>query len=317
MSDTSGSGGRRIALVTGAARGIGKGIAEALASDCDLILGYNSDVAAAQATTDELASRFGARCVCVGGDITMPETRDKFFEVVDREFGGKMHVLVHNAGQYVGVTSTNAHNLPESRGLRFGDGSLLGADGKTDFTTMRYYMAMYGEAWVDLAERCLKRMVDGESHIVGISSPGCNAISRPNDGYAMPGSGKCLMEYSMRLYALAAAPRGINVNVVIPGVTLSDAWKRLSAHIGGGEGDFAIATGLADTVPMRRAASTREMGDVVAFLCSRAGSYVTGVSLPVDGGLHMGRNTGKTLAAARKAAADEAAPATATGDAPK
>ena len=71
----------------------------------------------------------------------------------------------------------------------------------------------YGDAYVDLCERGLARMTDGGS-LVGISSPGCTVAYKANLGYDMPGSGKCVMEYAMRLIALRCAGKGVNCNVV-------------------------------------------------------------------------------------------------------
>ncbi|CAN0299188.1 unnamed protein product, partial [Phaeothamnion confervicola] len=183
---------------------------------------YNVDSKAAEAAARELMSKYEIRCVTVGGDISLPETRDKYFKVIDEEFEGRVNVMVHNAGQLLGITSENADELKAKR-LRFGDGSLLSpGGGAVDFSTMRYYNRLYGEAFIDLAERSLARMTDGDGHIVGISGQGCNAAVQPLAGYDMPGSGKALMEYSMRLLAIAAGPRGINVNVVVPGIIPTD-----------------------------------------------------------------------------------------------
>jgi NAD(P)-dependent dehydrogenase (short-subunit alcohol dehydrogenase family) len=66
--------------------------------------------------------------------------------------------------------------------------------------------------------------------IVGISSPGVNAANYSHDSsysMSMPGSGKSLMEYSVRIYARQAAERNINVNIVVPGITRTGAWNKL------------------------------------------------------------------------------------------
>ena len=71
---------------------------------------------------------------------------------------------------------------------------------------MKYYQRLYGDAYVDLCECGLARMAEGSGgSLVGISSPGCTTQYNANLGYDMPGSGKCVMEYAMRLFALRCA----------------------------------------------------------------------------------------------------------------
>lgn len=89
----------------------------------------------------------------------------------------------------------------------------------------------------------------------------------------------------MRYYAQSLAPRGITVNVIIPGFVLSDAWHHLTASMGGVESE-AVKAKIQGT-PMKRFGEGREFGHVVSFLCSPKASFITGVSLPVDGGLHL------------------------------
>ena len=102
---------RRVAVVTGGTRGIGRGISEALAEhDFDLLVSYNSDAAAAEQAAAELKDKYRCAVECVGGDVSLPETRAKIWETFDKVYGAThaLGAVVHNAGQYVGVTSTNA-----------------------------------------------------------------------------------------------------------------------------------------------------------------------------------------------------------------
>lgn len=94
-----------------------------------------------------------------------------------------------------------------------------------------------------------------------------------------------IFSLQVRYYAQALAPRGITVNVIIPGFILSDAWHHLTASMGGVESE-AVKTKIQGT-PMKRFGEGREFGHVVSFLCSPKASFITGVSLPVDGGLHL------------------------------
>jgi len=274
---------RPVAIVTGGTRGIGSGIASALNdAGFDLLLTYNTNKDAA----DKFAASQSCKVECVGGDISLPETRDEVFACLESKFPDQpLKVMVHNAGQYVGITSDNSDGLTD-KPLQFGDGSLVQEDGTVNFDTMHYYQRMYGEAFVDLCERSLLRMTEGGS-IVGLSSPGVTAyLYGAGPMYSMPGSGKCLMEYSMRIYALQAAARNINVNVVVPGITITEAWSRLFKKRGT---DVDMHT-LAETkVPMKKALVPRDIGNVVAFLTSDAGRFVTGTVVPIDGGLHLKR----------------------------
>jgi NAD(P)-dependent dehydrogenase (short-subunit alcohol dehydrogenase family) len=273
-----------VAIVTGGTRGIGSGIASALAdAGYDLLLTYNTNETAA---TDFASSLVGCNVECVGGDISLSCTRDKIFECLDSKFANQpLKAMIHNAGQYVGVTADNSDNLKAEKPLLFGDASLVRDDGTVNFDTLRYYQRMYGEAFIDLCERSIVRMREGGS-LVGVSSPGGTAFYyKTGPAYSMPGSGKCLMEFSMRIYALQAAARNINVNLVVPGITRTDSWTKLAEQIGQTLDDVMART--ATRVPMKKVLLPRDIGDVVAFLCSTAGRYVTGTVLPIDGGLHL------------------------------
>lgn len=279
---------RPIAIVTGGTRGIGSGIADALAdAGYDLLLTYNSNQEAANSFAETLNGI--AKVECVGGDISLSQTRDRIFDCLDSKFPNQpLKVMAHNAGQYVGITSDNSDGLSGEKPLSFGDGSLLNEDGSTNFDTMHYYQRMYGEAYIDLCERSMVRMKDGGGSLIGISSPGVNAAYYgPDPSYSMPGSGKCLMEYSMRIFALKGAPSGINANMIVPGVTRTEAWNKL-AKKRGLEDETEMMKGIVDRmVPMKLSLAPRDIGNAAAFLCSDAGRFITGTVMPVDGGIHL------------------------------
>ena len=303
---------RPVAIVTGGTRGIGSGIATALARQgYDLLLTYNTNQETAKQFVEMIHDMFpDCKVECVGGDMTLVETRDRIFECYDTKFCGRsLQVLVHNAGQYVGVTSDNVEGL-EADNLKFGDGSLISRRQKddnnddengsgseyTDLTTIKYYQRLYGDAWIDLCERCLQRMnnndgdISGGGSIIGISSPGVNpCLYRPDRTYSGPGSGKTIMEYSMRIYAKVVAPRNINVNVVVPGLVQTPEWQSNTKYRKDStESGQEMMDRLVDKlVPMKRLMNPIDIGNVVAFLCSPPGRFITGMTLPVDGGIHI------------------------------
>uniref|UniRef100_A0A7S4MU31 3-oxoacyl-[acyl-carrier-protein] reductase n=1 Tax=Odontella aurita TaxID=265563 RepID=A0A7S4MU31_9STRA len=309
---------RRIAIVTGGTRGIGRGISEALAATGEysgFLLTYNTDKNTAESFAATLRSGNvgnGLRVEIVGGDLSLKETRDAVFSKFDKSFhaheGFELSAVVHNAGQYIGITSDNTEGFFAPPGqLLFGDGSLLAAsaDGSPDLSTMKYYQRLYGDAYIDLCERGLDRMQRATERrrtlgndifppfrgsLIGISGQGCNFNQRVSTSYDMPGSGKCVMEYAMRIFALRTAALGVNCNVIIPGVTRTDAWSRLEEKRGMPIGKLREMV-VGGTVPMGEDIDPREIGDTVAFLCSATGGgrFITGVSLPVDGGLHLGK----------------------------
>lgn len=165
----------KAAIVTGGTRGIGKGVARELSPHFShLFLAYSSDDASAESTKRELEGG-GARVTCVRGDLSFPETRDVLFDEVDLflKEGGELGAVVHCAGQYAGITSSNLHGRDEGEegkkgeegkgmrasSLKFGDGSMSRkGDVERGMEEARFYSRLYFEAFVDLAERGMERM---------------------------------------------------------------------------------------------------------------------------------------------------------------
>ena len=157
---------RPVAIITGGTRGIGSGIATVLASQgYDLVLTYNTNEESANEFKDSLQQQYpSCQISCVGGDLTLTETRDGIFACLLSDFpDSHLQVLVHNAGQYLGMTSDNAEQL-SANAVIFGDGSLLeeSNDGvqHTNLSAVQYYQRLYGDAWIDLCERSIERMKD-------------------------------------------------------------------------------------------------------------------------------------------------------------
>ena len=150
---------RRVAIVTGGTRGVGLGISRRWQKhDFDLLLTYNSTTAAAEQAASELKNQFPICAIeTVGGDVSLPEDAPaedlgQVRRATVRQ-DARLGAVVHNAGQYVGVSSDNAAGIKATGpppALAMGS---LDADGKRRFTQMHYYQKMYGDAFVDLCER--------------------------------------------------------------------------------------------------------------------------------------------------------------------
>lgn len=256
-------------LKHGHVTGIGLGIAKCMACDnYNLVLGYHADKQAADHTKEQLEKEYKIQVVVVGGDIAAAVTMQNIFKAVEETFDNECTAFVHNAGLAVGIT-TDCTKLQPAQDAEFDQ-------------TWDYYQKVYPQAFkrgLLLARKC-----NGLKHVLAISSPGCNATYPPRVGYEYQGQAKAALEFLVRVYASALAGKGINVNCVIPGLVTTEAWDRMAEKLGI---PIEQLKHLADGTPAQRWTEPTEVGEAVAFLCSAKGSLVTGVSLPVDGGLHL------------------------------
>lgn len=271
---------RTVSIVTGGTRGIGFGIASVLArKGQDLILTFNRDCNSAASAASQLQKLYGCRTSLVEGDITEEEVVRLVFQTFDADFADthRLGACVHSAGQFLGVTSPNSARL-EKQFYTFGDSTPLPEP------AYDYYVSMYGKAFARLCEASVQRMRDGGS-LVGISSPGCNLLYRPQLGYDLPGSGKTLMEYTSRLVALSSASKNINCNIVVPGPVATSAWNRLAEAR-----DVPVEEVLSSIrgrTPLPKEMLPEDVGEVVSFLTSPSGRFVTGTVVQADGGFHL------------------------------
>jgi len=257
-----------LAVITGGSRGIGFGIAKQLAAKHDILV-----VCRSSPIEDNVAELKNVRPnatieYMVGLDCAETQkTLNDIFERIDSVFPEHtLTVFVHNAGLY----------LPGQQ-----EAQKLGIDSSEGSEAALYYQSLYGMFFAQAIERFSKRM-DNTARIIGISSPGCNATSPPRTGYLLPGSGKVLMEYYMRQYARMLAPKGITVNVVIPGHVLTSAWGPAFKGTGGHN---SLLDWIKQRSPMHRAIEVDEVANAVAFLASAEAGAITGQALDCDGGL--------------------------------
>lgn len=235
----------RIALITGAAQGIGLACAQALAEDgCRVVLADIKD-----SVHDAAASLGGTGYVCDMGD---PAQITELFTKMEAEIG-PASVLVNNAGIAIGADFLE---MTESDFRKVIDINLIGV-----------FLA---------TQRAARTMVaDGiEGAIVNMSSVNAQVAIPAIAGYCASKGG--VMQLT-KVAALALAPHNIRVNAVGPGSIDTEMMASVNAD------PSAYARAMSRT-PLKRSGTAREIGDVVAFLASAKASYVTGETIYVDGG---------------------------------
>ena len=241
----------RTALVTGASKGVGKGIALELArSGADIVVNYNSDRAGAEATVAEIAA-LGRRAVAIHGNVGVRAEVDRMFEELAREFA-TLDILVNNAGVQ---TWKPLLELSEQEWDRTIDTNLKGC-----FLCTQQ------------AARIMKERGAG-GRIVNIGS-GCNRTAFPNlvDYTASKGG----IEMFTKVAALELGRYKITVNCVAPGAIEIERTKHEAP-------DYAGT--WSKMTPLGRVGNPADVGRAVAFLASPAADFITGQTVWVDGGL--------------------------------
>jgi NAD(P)-dependent dehydrogenase (short-subunit alcohol dehydrogenase family) len=240
----------KTALVTGASKGVGKGIALELARcGCDVAVNYHSDREGAEATVAEIAAG-GRVAFAVQADVAQAADVDRMFAEVASRFP-KLDLLVNNAGTQVWKSLLD---LEEAEWDRVIATNLKGCF----LCTQR-------------AARLMKET--GGGRIVNIGS-GCNKIPFPNlISYTASKGG---IEMFTKVAAMELGRHGIAVNCVAPGAIEIERTKL--------EADDYGAT-WASRTPLGRVGQPLDVARAVVFFAGEGGDFVSGQTLWVDGGL--------------------------------
>ncbi|MEO5853459.1 MAG: 3-oxoacyl-ACP reductase family protein [Nocardioides sp.] len=239
----------RVAIVTGASSGLGVAFAQALAeAGADVVLGARR--ADRLEDTARLVRDAGRRALTVATDVSSPEECQALVDAAVAEFG-RVDVLVNNAG--IGTAVPATHERPEQF-RQVIDVNLNGA----------YWMA----------QACGRVMGPGSS-IVNISSVlGLTTAGLPQAAYAASKAG--LNGLTRDLAQQWTGRKGIRVNSVAPGFFVSEMTEQYPP--GSLEAQQA-------RIPAGRKGELSELAATVVFLASDAAGYITGQTLPVDGGM--------------------------------
>lgn len=242
----------KVALVTGASRGIGRGIAVRLAQEgADVAVNYRSDEQAARETM-ELVQSAGARGLLVAGDVRVAADAAQIVLATIGGLGG-LHVLVNNAGISADQLTMR---MSEDDWDRVLDTDLKGA-----FLTTK---------------SALRPMIRQHSgRIIYIASVVAYTGNAGQANYAAAKAGLLGLAKSV---AREVATRGITSNVVAPGLVDTAMTDTLSDE---------VRSWMLDQVPMGRPGTVEDVAAAVAFLASDDAAYMTGQVLKVDGGMVM------------------------------
>ena len=242
----------RVAIVTGAGRGIGRAISLELAGQGAAVAALDIDESGA-AETCRLASAAGGEASPFACDITDRDQVERTVTEVLSAFG-HIDILVNNAGAVQRVAFTEESPEAVERDIA---------------------VNLTGHLWVTQA--VAKHMASqGAGKIVNIASEAAVLGAQKAAVYAAAKGGLVSLTRSL---AKELAPHKVNVNCVCPGPTDSPMYREAMDR------DPAWAQAFIDHIPMKRMAKPEEVAATVAFLCSEAAGYVTGLVLGVDGGL--------------------------------
>ncbi|KAF2469113.1 NAD(P)-binding protein [Lindgomyces ingoldianus] len=242
----------KIALITGASKGIGAAVTTQLASlGAKVVINYSSDAAPAEALVKKIGSDNAIAIKADAADVKEIERLVK--ETVEK--WGRIDILMPNAGI---SPMKDLENTTEE-----GFERVMGLNVKGPYF---------------LCQKALPHMPSG-SHVILVSTSLCT-LSTVTPGYLLYNTSKGAIEQMTRVLAKDLGRKGINVNAVAPGPTATDLFMR-------GKSEELVKT-IAGWNPFNRLGAPEDIANVVTFLAGEGGMWVNGQILYTNGGMTVG-----------------------------
>ncbi len=244
----------KVAIVTGSGRGIGEGIALCFAEEGAKIVVNDVNAGEMNRTVEAIKNK-GGKAVGIPGSVASREVAQKMVDTAVKEFG-TVDILVNNAGI---IRDAMLHKMTDEQWDQVIEVNLKG---------------------VFLCTQCAARVMreKGYGKIINISSTSW----RGNAGQLNYSATKAGVIGMAKTAAKELAPKGINVNVIAPGMIWTDMIKSMPPPI-----VEKMEKGLALIVPLNRKGVPQDVANLALFLASDESSYVTGQVIHCDGGMLM------------------------------
>ncbi|MBQ7919449.1 MAG: 3-oxoacyl-[Lachnospiraceae bacterium] len=242
----------KVALVTGASRGIGREIAITLAGyGANVIVNYNGSAQAAQEVVDTILAN-GGQAKAVQASVAKDEDCKRLIEDALASYG-KIDILVNNAG----ITKDNLMMKITEEDYD----AVMDTNVKGTFMTIKH---MYRAFLKQRGGRIINM-----SSVTGLSG---------NAGQTNYAASKAAIVGLTKSVAKELAARNVTCNAIAPGFIATEMTEKMSD---------AAKEAVLSQIPMKKVGSVKDIAETVAFLASDKAAYITGQVISVDGGLHM------------------------------
>jgi len=248
----------RVAVITGAARGIGFGVAARFAEEGASVALVDLDEGAASEAAGRLPLTEGAKAIGIGADVSKAADAEGAIERAAAELGG-VHILMNNAGV---IRDNLFFKMTEEDWDLVMNVHLKGHFLMSKAAQAHFVKQKYGK-------------------IINVSST--SALG--NRGQANYSAAKMGIQGFTRTLAVELGPYGVNVNAVAPGFIVTDMTDATAARVGMDPEAFRAAA--ADRTPVKRVGQPEDIAAAAAFLASDEASFITGQTLYVDGGARV------------------------------